>query len=300
MRAFAWFFGAILLAGLIGALIAYPVYELTSAVASWEFHRVAARVAMLLLIAELVWLCRHLNLKRKQDFGYGLPWRRFFKVSLAWGVIGMATAAVGAWFLLATHLRVVSPNFAPSAWNLARIFLVGVISSITVALLEETVFRGAMHAAVERESGAWIASLLTAPLYAVLHFTAKAKIAQQDIGWGSGFDLVLHSFSPLGEPSLVFDSLLSWLIVGLILSLTRVLTGNIAVPIGLHAGWVVVLRMLQQGTTSGEAPAYSFWVGRFDGLLGYWLVPWGLGIAALLWLTRAKWVSAASPSAGTP
>jgi uncharacterized protein len=297
VRALGWFIAAILLAGLIAALISYPVYELTSAVASWEFHRVASRVAMLVLIAELVWLCRHLNIERKQDFGYGLPWRRFLMVSLAWGVIGTVTAAVGAWFLLGVHLRVINPDFVPSAWNLSRIFLVGLISGITVALLEETVVRGAMHTAIERESGAWMASLLTAPVYAVLHFTAKSRIAPQDVSWGSGFDLMLHSFSPLGQPSLVFDSFLSWVIVGLILSLTRVLTGNIAVAIGLHAGWVVVLRMLQQGTTSGHAPAYSIWVGRLDGLLGFWLVPWGVAIAVALWLTRRTWVPAASTSA---
>jgi membrane protease YdiL (CAAX protease family) len=294
MRAFAWFVGAILLAGLISALIAYPAYELTSTFATWAFHRVWGRVAMLVLVVELVWLCRHLNITRKRDFGYGLPWRRFLTISLAWGAIGFATASVGAWFLLSTHLRIISPDFAPTAWNFARIFLIGVSSGIAVALLEETLVRGAMHTAIERESGPWTAALLTAPLYAVLHFTAKARIAPEDIGWGSGFDLLLHSFSPLAQPSLVFDSFLSWLIVGLILSLTRVLTGNIAVAIGLHAGWVVVLRMLQQGTTSGEAPAYSLWVGRFDGLLGYWLVPWGLAIAAALWLTRARWVPAAS------
>jgi membrane protease YdiL (CAAX protease family) len=293
MRAFAWFLGAILLAGLISALIAYPAYELTSTFATWAFHRVWGRVAMLVLVVELVWLCRHLNLKTRSDYGYGLPWRRFLTISLAWGAIGFATASVGAWFLLSTHLRIISPDFAPTAWNFARIFLIGVSSGIAVALLEETLVRGAMHTAIERESGPWTAALLTAPLYAVLHFTAKARIAPEDIGWGSGFDLLLHSFSPLAQPSLVFDSFLSWLIVGLILSLTRVLTGNIAVAIGLHAGWVVVLRMLQQGTTSGEAPAYSLWVGRFDGLLGYWLVPWGLAIAAALWLTRARWVPAA-------
>ncbi|MEA3160791.1 MAG: protease family protein [Gammaproteobacteria bacterium] len=294
MRAFAWFVGAILLAGLISALIAYPAYELTSTFASWAFHRVWGRVAMLVLVVELVWLCRHLNLKTRRDYGYGLPWRRFLTVSLAWGAVGFATAGVGAWFLLSTHLRIMSPNFAPTAWNFARIFLIGVSSGIAVALIEETVFRGAMHTAIERESGPWTAALLTAPLFAVLHFTAKARIAPQDIGWGSGFDLLLRSFSPLAQPSLVFDSFLSWLIVGLILSLTRVLTGNIAVAIGLHAGWVIVLRMLQEGTTSGEAPAYSFWVGRFDGLLGYWLLPWGVAIAAALWLTRARWVPAAS------
>jgi membrane protease YdiL (CAAX protease family) len=290
MRAFAWFVAAIVLAGVIGALLSFPAYELTSTFASWAFHRVASRVAMLVLIAELVWLCRHLNLRRARDFGYGLPWRTFLKVSCTWGAIGIATAGLGAAFLLATHLRIVSPGFTPTVLNFARIFLIGLSSGIAVALLEETVMRGAMHTAIERESGPWTAALLTAPLFAVVHFFAKARIAPQDVDWGSGFDLLLRSFSPLAQPALVFDSFLSWLIVGLILSLTRVLTGNIAVAIGLHAGWVVVLRMLQEGTGSGAAPQYAFWVGRFDGLLGYWLVPWGICIAITLWLTRNRWV----------
>ncbi len=290
MRAFIWFVGAIVLAGVIGALLSFPAYELTSTFAGWAFHRVAGRVAMLVLIAELVWLCRHLSLTRARDFGYGLPWRKFLKVSGAAGAIGIATAALGAAFLLSTHLRVATSSFVPTPANFARIFLVGLSSGVAVALLEETVIRGAMHTAIQRESGPWIAALLTAPLFAVLHFFAKTRIAPEDVGWGSGFDLLLRSFSPLAQPALVFDSFLSWLIVGLILSLTRVLTGNIAVAIGLHAGWVVVLRMLQEGTTGGEAPRYSFWVGRFDGLLGYWLLPWGICIAAALWFTRALWV----------
>jgi membrane protease YdiL (CAAX protease family) len=293
VRAFAWFLGVILLAGLVGASIAYPAYELTSTFASWAFHRVASRIAMLVLVAELVWLCRHLNLRTKRDFGYALPQRRFLAVSLGWGVIGMATAGLGAAFLLTTHLRVMDPSFVPSAAGLVRIFLVGVGSGIAVALLEETVFRGVMHTAIERESGPWTAALLTAPLFAVLHFFAKVRIPAADVGWGSGFDLLLLSFAPLGHPALVFDSFLSWLAVGLILSLTRALTGNIAVALGLHGGWVVVLRMLQEATAGGSSPAYSAWVGRFDGLLGYWLLPWGTAIAVVLWLTRSAWVPAA-------
>jgi CAAX protease family protein len=291
VRAFAWFVAAILVAGLIGAAMAYPAYELTSTFADWAFHRVASRVAMLVLIVALAWLCRHLNLKRKPDFGYGLPWRRFLKVCLLWGAIGMATAGVGAGFLMLTQLRVADVQFTPSAANFAHILLVGIGSGISVALLEETVFRGAMHTAIERESGPWMAALLTAPLFAILHFFAKVRIPAADVGWGSGFDLLLLSFAPLGHPALVFDSFLSWLTVGLILSLTRVLTGNIAVAIGLHAGWVVVLRMLQQGTTGGTSPAYAAWVGHFDGLMGYWMLPWGIAIAAALWLTRSSWVT---------
>jgi membrane protease YdiL (CAAX protease family) len=294
VRAFAWFLGSILLAGLIGALIAYPAFQLTSIFANFAFHRVAGRIAMLLLVLELVWLCRHLNLTTKRDLGYGLPWRRFLQVSLLWGAIGAATAAVGAVFLLATHLRVMNSSFTPTGLNFLRIFAIGLASGIAVALLEETVMRGAMHTAIERESGPWTAALLTAPLFAVLHFSAKARIPLEELGWGSGFDLLARSFAPLGHPALVFDSFLSWLLVGLILSLTRVLTGNIAVAIGLHAGWVLVLRMLQEGTGSGDAPGYSIWVGRFDGLLGLWLLPWGVSIAAALWLTRAFWTPPAS------
>ncbi len=294
MRAYAWFVGAIVLAGFIGALLAYPAYEATAAFAPWAFHRVASRVAMLVLIAELVWLCRHLHLRRKRDFGYGLPWRRFLEVSMASGVIGVMSAGVGAWLLLSAHLRVFSPGFTPTGLNIAQLLMTGLASGISVALLEETVMRGAMHTAIERESGPWTAALLTAPLFAVLHFFAKTRIAPQDVGWGSGFDLLVRSFSPLSHPSLVFDSFLSWLVVGLILSLTRILTGNIAVAIGLHAGWVVVLRMLQEATDSGAAARDSFWVGRFDGLLGFWLLPWGACIAAALWLSRALWVPSSS------
>ncbi len=293
MRAFAWFFGAMLLAGLIAACLAYPVHQLTLHFAAFAFHRVAGRIAMLALILELVWVCRHLRLRSKADFGYGLPWRRFLTISLLAGVVGMASAALGAAFLLGTGLRVRDPAFVPSALAYLHIFAVGVGSGLGVALLEETVMRGAMHTAVARESSAWAAALLTAALFAVLHFFAKVRIPAAELHWGSGFDLLARSFAPLADFGLVFDSLLSWLLIGLLLSMTRVLTGNIAAAIGLHGGWVVVLRMLQEATQRGTTPDYSAWVGRFDGLLGYWLVPWSLAIAALLWLTRKRWVPAA-------
>ncbi len=289
MRAFAWFLGAILLAGILAACVAYPAYELTSSFASFAFHRVGSRIAMVVLAVELAWVCRHLRLYSKRDYGYGLPWRSFIARSLKWGVIGIFSAGVGAAFLLLTHLRVKAPGFVPSVAGFLRIVAVALSSGVAVALIEETLLRGAMHTAIERESGSWAAALITAPLFAVLHLFAKVHIPAAELGWHSGFDLIVRSFAPLKDLSLVYDSLLSWLIVGLILSLTRVLTGNIAVAIGLHAGWVVVLRMLQEATTRGTTPQFSLWVGRFDGLLGLWLVPWGLCMLAALWFSRARW-----------
>jgi membrane protease YdiL (CAAX protease family) len=285
MRAFAWFVGTLVAAGLVTALIAYPVYGLTAEVAPWPFHRVASRIAMLAAAGGLVWLCRHLGVGSKRALGYGLPWRRFLRVALVAGLVGMATASVGAALLLAMHWRMVE-----GSQSLLKLFLIGLSSGVAVALIEETVMRGAMHSAIELESGPWTAVLLTAPLFAVLHFFAKARIPVEELHWGSGFDLLARSFAPLATPSLVLDSFLAWLAVSLVLSLTRVLTGNIATAIGLHAGWVVVLRMLQEATVSGTQASDSIWVGRFDGLLGVWVLPWSAAVALALWATRRAWV----------
>jgi membrane protease YdiL (CAAX protease family) len=292
MRAFLAFLASFVLAGVLSACVAYPAYELTSSLAPWPFHRVAARIAMLLLALELVWLCRYLRVRTKRDFGFGLPWRAFVGQSFLWAFIGMATAAVGGAFLLGTGLREINPDFTPSAAAVARLLFIGASSGLAVALIEETVMRGAMHTAIQRESGDWAAALLTAPLFAITHFFAKVRIPPTELAWHSGFDLLTRSFAPLSHFAAVLDSFLAWLAVGLVLSLTRVLTGNIAVAIGLHAGWVVILRMLQESTARSTAasPAFDPWVGRFDGLLGYWLLPWALAIAVALWLTRAAWV----------
>ena len=286
-----WFVGAIVLAGVLAACVAYPAFGLTRHFADFAFHRVVSRIAMLILIIELVFVCRHLRITRKADFGLGLPWQRFVARAFNWGLIGMLTAGLGAGFLLVSRLRIRDPGFVLSAGSLGHIFLVGVASGIAVALLEEITLRGAMHTAIERQAGPWTAALLTAPLFAVLHFFAKVRIPADEVAWGSGFDLLSRSFAPLAHFGSVFDAFLAWLIVGLILSMTRVLTGNVAIAIGLHAGWVIVLRMLQESTTTGSAAASSVWVGRLDGLLGYWMVPWGVAIAALLWMTRARWAA---------
>jgi membrane protease YdiL (CAAX protease family) len=289
MRAFFWFLALLVLALGLGACIAYPAFKLASMVGDWAFHRVASRTAFLVLAMMLAWLARHLNIRTKADFGYGLPWRRFAAVSLLWGAIGVATGLAGAAFLLGAHIRVFEAAFVPGAASIARLFLIGLGSGIAVALIEETVMRGAIHTSIQRESGPWAAALLTAPLFAVLHFFAKVRIPPDQVGWGSGFDLIARSFAPLANPHGVLDSFAAWLVVGLVLSLTRILTGNIAVAIGLHAGWVIVLRMLQLSTEHGGPTPYDAWIGRFDWLVGLWIVPWGITIAASLWITQRIW-----------
>jgi membrane protease YdiL (CAAX protease family) len=293
MRASAWFVAVLLLGSLILGCIAYPFYLFVEPIHAWPFHRVYGRLAMLVVVLLLVWLFRHLDIRTKRDFGYGLPWRRFVRESLLWGVVGIATAAVGAGFILGTGLRAQDPEFVPTAFNMVRVVANGFASGVAVALFEETLARGAMHTAIERESGAWAAALITAFLFALLHFFAKASIPPAELAWRSGFDVLVRSFAPLGTPARVVDSFLSYFAIGLLLSMTRVLTGNIAVAIGLHAGWVIVLRIMQQVTVRTPSNEYGAWLGAFDGLVGYWMLPWAAVLAGVLWWTRARWAPGA-------
>ncbi len=293
MRAFSWFLAFTVITLLIAACVAYPAYQLASHLGNFAFHRVASRIAMLIFAAELWWLARHLDIRSRADFGFALPRRRFLQTAALWTLIGAISALPGAAFLLGSSIRVLDPQFVISAGSLLKILLVGLGSGVAVALIEESVFRGAMHTSIARDSGPWTAALLTAPLFALLHFFAKVRIPAEEVHWGSGFDLLMRSFAPLSAPLAVLDSFLAWLAVGLVLSLTRALTGNIAVAIGLHAGWVVLLRMLQQSTVHGGPTPYDAWVGSFDWLVGYWIVPWGALIALALWFTRRTWVPAA-------
>lgn len=297
MRACAWFLGILLLGSLLLGCIAYPLYLAISAVHVWPFHRVYGRLAMAVLAVLLAWLFRRLNVRTKADYGFGLPRRRFVRQSLLWTGAGIVTAAAGAAFMLGAQLRALDPQFLPTASNVLRIVANGIGSGITVALFEETLARGAMHTAIERESGAWFAALTTAALFAFLHFFAKANIPPEALAWRSGFDVLLRSFAALGTPAAVADSFLSWFAIAMVLSLTRELTGNIAVAIGLHAGWVIVLRIMQQCTLRTDAGAHSVWLGNFEGLVGYWMLPWAAAIGLGLWITRPRWVPAASAPA---
>lgn len=294
MRAFAWFLASLVAAALLGALIAYPAYELTRQLgAPWPFHRVDNRVTLLVLLAMLVWVSRRLGLTRARDFGYDLPWRRCVRVALLFGLIGIGTATLGAAFLLATHLRTLTAVPALTQSSLLqwlRFVLTGLGSGVAVALIEESVMRGGLHTAIARESGEAAAALTTAPLFALLHFFAHATIAPAAVDASSGFVLLRAFFSPWAHPALILDAFLAWLAVGLLLSLTRIWSGNIAPALGLHAGWVLVLRVLQLATGASPGGAFAPWVGRFDGLLGYWVLPWALLIALGLAASRAAWL----------
>lgn len=283
MRAFAIFVGLIAL-GLAGiAILGYPAWLLIS---PWldnpKFHRISSRVGMALLVVGFIFVARRLKIADRHSLGFGLPWGRFT------AQVGKA-AFFGALLMMPAVLTMIAFDMLqpdrdrplnPEQW--VRLVLSGVFTGLTVAFIEETFLRGAMLTAIKRESGAWAAILLTSLLYATVHFFGRYRVKAADVNSGSGIDMLTHTLGVFGQPYLILDSFLCLFAVGILLGMVRVRTGNIAGPIGLHAGWVAVIYVVREATDRRPDAPGAWMLGNFDGFIGWLVLAWTLVIGITL------------------
>ncbi len=89
---------------------------------------------------------------------------------------------------------------------------------------------------------------------------------------GGGF---VHLFHP-GH----LDSLAALFMVGLFLALVRQRSGNLAWCIGLHAGWVLVIKLTHAYSQVNPKSDYAYLAGDYDGMIG-WLAAGWLGLLNL-------------------
>jgi hypothetical protein len=142
-----------------------------------------------------------------------------------------------------------------------------------------------MFRAISRESGFAIAAWGTALVYSAIHFLTRARIPADEVGWDSGIRLLGGALANFSDPLPIADSFITLVLVGLLLACLRARTGAIAGCIGLHMGWVWVIKVTTSISRVDTEAQASFLVGSFDGYTG-WLVA---GWAALLLV--AAWVA---------
>jgi membrane protease YdiL (CAAX protease family) len=283
MRAFAWFL--LLIGGALAAIAVgtYPAWLLLHPHFDFPFHRIGERIGRLALAVGFVLVARHLKLADRRSLGYGLA-RPLFLRELALGVLlGVATmlAVVGAMGVLGL-VEMRGAGLAGGA-ALARLIGARAVSALVVALIEETFLRGAMHTAIERESGPRAAVLLTAIVYAASHFLGSYHIPAQQVSAGSGLELLAGFARAFAHPLAVADAFLALFAVGVVLGGVRARTGNIAACIGLHAGWVWVMLVAHEITQPAPGAAWAFLLSRFDGFVGWLVLAWTALLAVPLW-----------------
>ena len=298
MRATAAFLLAIAGTMLAVAIFAYPLYQLAHGLdPDWSFNRIMSRswqLAMLAAVGVVVW---RLRLRGRADWGYGLPrgvFLRQFGLALA---LGVATMLPMSAVMIGFELRPLRTDVDGA--RLVHLLLAGLASGLAVALFEETLYRGIMFTAVRRESGLAPATLATATLYAATHFLAKSRIAADEVNWASGFMMLTGTLHWFADPLGMLDAFVSLVLIGVLLALVRHWTGAIAATMGLHMGWVWVLKVTIGVTQPpGDAPG-AFLVSRFDGFTGWLIAGWTLVVLVVLVRNRERLCSLRAPGSAS-
>jgi len=283
MRAFLWFLGLMAVALAAIAVFTYPAWLLLHPHFDFPFHRVGERIGMLALLVGLVPLARHLGIADRTSLGYGLP-RRVFLHEMALALaLGVITMLGGVAIMSALGLLDWGRAASVGAVQLAKLIGLRALSGLAVAFIEETFLRGAMHTAIERESGARVAVVLTALVYAASHFFASYHIAPEQVRPDSGLELLAGTLGAFAHPLAIADAFLALFAVGAVLGAVRSATGNIAACIGLHAGWVWVMLVTHELSQPLRTAPLGFLLSRFDGFVGWLILLWTVLLGLPVW-----------------
>jgi membrane protease YdiL (CAAX protease family) len=255
------------------------------------------RFAMLAAALSLPLFLRYLALNSWRAAGFTLPrseaWR-MLRTGLLVGITIMV-ALIGTQWLIGVHHFAVPAN-RWTAYDGVRTVVSGLLSGLAVGLIEETFFRGLMHTGMRRSLGFWPTALLTALLYAALHFMKPAPLAGATFDIAHALQMIGAGVTRIGDFAPVADSFSTLFMAGVFLSMVREKTGSILCAIGIHAGWVMTIKLGKYLTdptiVDGQA---SIWVGQYDHITG-WLATLWLGL-----ITTGFWHRSRQPSGlGSP
>jgi membrane protease YdiL (CAAX protease family) len=297
MRALLWFLLAIAAAIVLASLVAYPAWlVLHPLVPAWRIDKIAGRAFDLFVLLAILAVMRRLDLGNRRAWGFGLPLRtglRHFGAGLAAGV---ATMLPVTFAMVALGARTPRPEF--SGAMLGQALLVGIGSGLAVALLEEPLFRGLIQGAVIRESRRpALGIVLVAILFAAMHFLADATIPNEAVTPASGLRLLATVADHWLSPASIADGFAALFAVGLLMGLVTWWSGSVALSIGLHCGWVWMMRTTLITTRLDEHAGSAWLIYRGHGYVGWLTFGWTLVLLGLVISNRRRWSRWRDPSA---
>ena len=259
------FLGAALVAPWIyGALQLIGQHALGD-IAKQPFHRYVNRSLIILALAGLWPFLRALGIRSWRDLGFA-PIRLHWKGVVAGFAAGFLSLAVLAGLVILLGAR--SLNLTHSVTDLCAKLAGAILTGVVVAVLEETLFRGALFGTL-RKAQPWPLALgVSSAIYAIVHFFAKAP-PPASVNWLSGFRTLAEMLRGFADFQTLVPGFFNLLIVGAILALMYQRTGNLYFSIGLHAGWIFWLK--SYGVLTKKVSGASSWLSGTGKMTDGWL-----------------------------
>ncbi|RMG35466.1 MAG: CPBP family intramembrane metalloprotease [Gammaproteobacteria bacterium] len=272
---------------LLSALLLPWLQPLLHALFGATPDRALYRFGMLLTFLGLPWLLRWWKLRDKKSLGFAhpRPWRELTR-GLGWGmlILGLILGV-----LLMTGVRQPKPGAITLATVLSALGA-GLVSGLAVGLIEEFFFRGALQTGMRRSLAFWPTALLIGLFYAVVHFIRPTPLANgAALNLFSALGMLWGGLGNLAEFADYADSFVALLLAGMLLSLTRERTGSFHFATGLHAGWVIMIRIAKRLSETNHDSPWIFLIGDYDNITG-WLAAGVIVLFILIYdqVTRSK------------
>lgn len=270
MPALLIFLAYFAIALLCGVLLAYPLHLILSNWFELDFDRVVARTVLLMVILLLFAVCKILKINSWQKIGFTTGRKAFYAdlfKGIGLGVLIMLPVIGG---LLLTQNRVLDAGWEVSFGNVLALLLTALVAGILIGLIEETLFRGAMFTAIKQQSSFLFAAITTSFIYALVHFLQPTiEINPDTLNWTSGFTFLQDALFQLTKVSEIFDSFVALFLAGALLAIIRLRSNRIALCIGIHAGWVLAIKVFKRVTDSNPHSDFAFLTGNYDKVIGY-------------------------------
>jgi len=275
---------------LVSAALAYPLHWVLSGVL--DFQTQVFKCAEILMMAGLFPLGRRLGMG-KSDIGLAIPKSLFLRQFARGFGYGALMLALHVLVVLLLQARVLDHDKLQVA-RIISLSLKGILIGLAVASIEEPVFRGFLLGSLVRKTSRVNAVLISAFYFAGLHFlTTDLRPEADEVRWDTGFVLVADAFHNLGTMRL--DAFVALLAAGGFLACVRLLfpASGLGYCIGLHAGWVFIIKAAKPLTQFNFYSPWYYLVSLFDGTIGYLSAGWTTLLIVVLAVKIARHSKAA-------
>ena len=191
------------------------------------FDRSILISAFLLLIPILQWI----GLRRLKSLGLRKNPRRIRHLLGGFAISAGTVSALGALLLGFDVLELKDPL----PWGRLPPVL---LTAISVAVIEETLFRGAILGLVRQTLTTCPAAVFVSALFSIVHFLNPERDQIVTVRWYSGFELLPHAFWRFSDPLIVLGGFIAIGILGLLLAHATIRTSSLWLGIGIHSGLV--------------------------------------------------------------
>ncbi len=226
------------------------------------------RFGMLLTAAGLPFFLKSLRLRDRISIGW-LPPPNGARVPLVSGLLwGSLMLLLVVLALMAFGVRPVKPGDILLQKVLSAA-LSGLLSGLVVGLLEEFFFRGPLQGGMRHSLGFWSSATLIALFYSVVHFIRPTPLAGDTLDVSGALLMLWGGLQQLSGFAGYADSFVTLVLAGILLSMTRERTGSLFLAIGVHAGWVMIIRITKAVTETDHSSGWVWLIGDYDNVTGW-------------------------------